>query len=459
MTFRLSKDNKKDKKADKKSKNSMPTISNPYDVKKGVEMKIDSETGQYINVPRCLLGFIPMSSTASVSNDGDIDSQLVPDLPLGSNTNPVISAPYDISHEIHVDYNAETGFSGLPPEIAAMLKKNEISKAEVMKNPQDVLDVINFLHEPGKTGMPNQPPPPEPEKLPSLESILKPENPNSFLQQVEKLDEGSTCTIYSAFSPEINETVAMKEMALTEKNQKLLLEETRIMAAMSHKNIVKFYSAYRVNSTLWILMELMDGGSLTNVATYCDCQEPHIAYFAREVLQALEYMHSHHKIHRDIKTDNVLLKANGEVRLADFGYTAQLSASSECRKSVVGTPYWMAPELIKSQPYTFSVDIWSLGIMCRELAEGEPPYVEVPPMKALYMIVSSGIPEISDKESRSPAFLDFLDKCLCLEPEKRPTAKELLKHPFIQMACEMKFIPPLIKLASELAMTEEFNDF
>jgi p21-activated kinase 1 len=206
-------------------------------------------------------------------------------------------------------------------------------------------------------------------------------------------------------------------------------------------------------------MELMDGGSLTNIATYCECQEPHIAYFAREVLKALDYMHKRNKIHRDIKTDNVLLKKNGEVKLGDFGYTAQLSSDQECRKSVVGTPYWMAPELIKSKPYSFAVDIWSLGIMCRELAEGEPPYVEVPPMRALYLIVSSGIPPISNPETRSPEMLDFLDQCLKVDPKTRPSAETLLRHPFLKIAAVQSQIPPLVKLAEELSSAEDFNEF
>jgi len=248
-------------------------------------------------------------------------------------------------------------------------------------------------------------------------------------------------------------------MTLNPKNENLLIEETRLMASMNHPNVIRFISAHRIDSTLWILMELMDGGSLTNVATYCECQEPHIAYFAREVLKALSYLHANNKIHRDIKTDNVLLKRDGEVRLADFGYTKQLSSSAECRKSIVGTPYWMAPELIRSSPYSFAVDIWSLGIMCRELAEGEPPYVQVPPLKALLLIVTDGIPEISEPENRSPEFLDFLDKCLAKDPAQRPTAVALLEHPFIRKACDIKYIPPLIELAQQLAANDDFEEF
>ncbi|KAH0788642.1 STE family protein kinase [Histomonas meleagridis] len=430
-------------------------VSRPYDVRAGVKITIDSQTGQYVNVPRCLIGFIPLSSAASFQKN--LDPSLEPTLP-GAKPKPIVSAPYDLIHEVHVDFNSETGFSGLPPEWEKILKKSDLSKDEVLQNPQGVLDILNFMNESTKPA-PIEMNTTSDDNLPPLSQIIKPANPLKFLKNIEKLDEGSTCIIYSAYHPELDETIAVKEMQLNETNEEAILEETRLMASMHHENIVSFYAAYRVKSTLWILMELMDGGSLTNVATYCECQEPHIAYFAREVLKALDYMHKQNKIHRDIKTDNVLLKPTGEVRLADFGYTAQLSSSNDFRKSVVGTPYWMSPELIKSLPYSFAVDIWSLGILCRELAEGEPPYVDVPPMKALYMIVSVGIPEISAKDQRSPEFLDFLDKCLNVDPDQRPSAEELLKHPFIEMACETKFIPPLIQLAAQLATNEEFNDF
>lgn len=251
----------------------------------------------------------------------------------------------------------------------------------------------------------------------------------------------------------------LKKWFSLQKNESVLLQETNLMAQMKHPNIIGFFGAYRVGQMLWILMEYMSGGSLTNIATYCECQEPHIAYFAREVLKSLQYMHKENKIHRDIKTDNVLLTSDGQVKLADFGYAAQLGNSSEFRKSIVGTPYWMSPELIKATPYSFSVDIWSLGILCRELAEGEPPYVDIPPMKALYFIMSQGIPEISNKESRTPSFLNFLDLCLTKDPNLRPTATQLLDHPFILTACDVKYIPPLLSLAQQIALEDDFGEF
>jgi p21-activated kinase 1 len=230
------------------------------------------------------------------------------------------------------------------------------------------------------------------------------------------------------------------------------------MSKMRCPNIVTFHGAYRVGEYLWILMEFMTGGSLTDVAKFCEPQETHIAYFAREVLAALDYMHSQKMIHRDIKTDNVLVHKDGTVKLVDFGYSAQLSNAGDSRQEVVGTPYWMAPEIIKGDPYSFPVDIWSLGIMCRELADGEPPFVHLSPLRAFVPIITEGIPEISKKDSRSRQFLDFLSKCLSLDPTKRPTAADLLKDPFLRTACDKRFIPGLLRLAGRTGEEEELED-
>lgn len=293
--------------------------------------------------------------------------------------------------------------------------------------------------------------------LPVIDDIIIKEDPKNFLKNVKQFDKGSTCTIYKAEYE--GQEIIVKEMIIDKDNEQPLLEETRLMASMNSEYIVKFISAYRVDDHLWILMEYMDGGSLTNIATFCDCQEEHIAYFAHEILCALDYMHKQHKIHRDIKTDNVLLSKDGKVKLADFGFTAQLDRKRPKRKSIVGTPYWMAPELIRSQPYTYSVDIWSLGVLCRELAEGAPPYADLPPLKALYQIQSVGVPPLSNEEERSPEFIDFLKQCLKMNPYERPTAETLLKHPFLNSACDIMYIPPLIKFADELAKNNNYPGF
>lgn len=439
-------------------------ISDPYDVKDGIHLTVDEATGRYHNVPRCLLHAIPQDNAASIVEDETISPELRPTT-TGRNMMSIpefnkrveISAPYEIEHLTHVTFDPQKGFVGLPPEWDKILKKSGFQKEEISENPEAVLDVIKFMQKPMQPA--SQPQTDESVTLPPIQDVVQKTNPKTFLKNMESIDEGSTCKVYKADNPLTGTVVAVKEMILTDKNRQTLFIETRLMATMNHPNIIKFYSAHLIENTLWILMELMDGGSLTNVATYCDVQEPQIAYFAREVLQALDYMHKHNKIHRDIKTDNVLLKSNGEVRLADFGYTAQLESREQTRKSMVGTPYWMAPELIKYQPYSYGVDIWSLGIMCRELAEGEPPYADSPPMRALFLISTKGIPPISDGDNRSTEFLDFLDLCLSMDPAGRPSAETLLHHPFLSKACEKKYIVPLIELAKQLCAQEEFDDF
>lgn len=431
-------------------------VSTPYNVKKGVCVTQNSETGQFENVPKPMVEIVGKDATKNVIDNG-IDQELLPQGKVTTFNGLAITGPLAVEHVVHVDVDEQGNFHGLPDELQRQLKASGFKRDEILNQTQDVLDTINFLEDPAQATDPRNSTVRPIEALPPLETFLRYDDPKTFLKNLCKIDEGSTCTVYTA---DYNGTkIAAKEMVLNEKNTKTLLDETRLMNSMKSDHIVAFHSAHRVEDTLWILMEYMDGGSLTNIATYCDCQEPHIAYFAREILLALEYMHSQNKIHRDIKTDNVLLNQKGFVKLADFGYTAQLKSSGESRKSIVGTPYWMAPELIRALPYSFEVDIWSLGILCRELAEGEPPYVEVPPMRALFLIVSQGIPEISNKETRSPQFLDFLSLCLDSDPKKRPSATELLNHPFIQMACDIQFIPPLLQLATDLAKNEEFDEF
>ena len=434
------------------------TVSSPYDFQRGVCVTLD-ENGQYKDVPREILGrAIPKSAVANFVDGSTIDRSLLPKPETTVCDGNEISGPLGVTHICHVTMDPDGALVGLPPEWEEKLR--DFKKEEIIEHPEEVVDTINFFSDPNAATSPANAVVRDEkvEPLPPLESFLRSDDPRTFLEDLQKIDEGSTCVVYTATYE--GKKIAVKEMVLTEKNTKTLLEETRLMASMNCPKIVGFISAHRVGDNLWILMEYMNGGSLTNIATFCDCQEPHIAYFAREVLIGLQYMHAQNKIHRDIKTDNVLLTEEGLVKLADFGYTAQLTNSGESRKSIVGTPYWMAPELIRAQPYSFSVDIWSLGIMCRELAEGEPPYVDTPPMRALFLIVTQPLPEISNIESRSPEFLDFLDCCLNTDPEARPTATELLNHPFLTRACDIQYIPPLLKLARELAADEDkFDSF
>ncbi|OHT05925.1 Serine/threonine-protein kinase PAK 1 [Tritrichomonas foetus] len=350
-------------------------------------------------------------------------------------------------HLVEVDENAELGLVGLPHENGKQLKASGFIKKEIIENQRDVIDEINMIQNSGK-----QPQIAESEStnshlvIPAASDVILNTDPRIFLTDLVKIGAGSTCKIYTAMYN--GSKVVVKEKMLNQ-NEKPLINEIRLMAAMKHSHIVNFISAHRVGSSIWIIMEYMNCGSISNIASYCDCNESEVAYFVREALLGIEYLHSQKIIHRDIKTDNVLISEDGSIKLADFGSAAQLFNEGENRKSVVGTPYWMAPELIKGIPYSYKVDIWSLGVMCRELAEGDPPYVELPPREALFEITSKGLPLISNIRQRSSELLDFLDLCLKLDPKERPTATELLTHTFLQKACDISHIPSLIKKAHD----------
>lgn len=181
-----------------------------------------------------------------------------------------------------------------------------------------------------------------------------------------------------------------------------------------------------------------------------------IAAVCREVLLALKFLHDNDVIHRDIKSDNILLDSNGAVKLTDFGFCAQINAVSDFatrhskRETMVGTPYWMAPEMVTRKPYGTKVDIWSLGIMAIEMLDGEPPYLNEKPLRALYQIATNGRPDIqTDMSDKSKELQDFLDQCLTVDPLQRPSANDLLNHPFIGTACPLVYLKPLIKAAQE----------
>jgi len=178
--------------------------------------------------------------------------------------------------------------------------------------------------------------------------------------------------------------------------------------------------------------------------------EAEIAFIMAETLKALKYIHQLHRVHRDIKSDNILLNDKGDVKLADFGYAAQLTQQRSKRTTVVGTPYWMAPEVIAGSDYDNKVDIWSVGIMLMEMAEGEPPYMEFPPLRALFLITTQGIPPLKNAAKWSPDMADFLSKCLTQDFAKRPDAGTLLKHPFINRAGSPGCIVANLRKAKEI---------
>ncbi|KND03890.1 STE/STE20/PAKA protein kinase [Spizellomyces punctatus DAOM BR117] len=289
-----------------------------------------------------------------------------------------------------------------------------------------------------------------------LTAICNQADPTKLYRNLVKIGQGASGGVFTAYQVGSNSAVAIKQMNLEQQPKKdLIINEILVMKDSRHKNIVNYIDSFLWKGDLWVVMEYMEGGSLTDCVTSNFMTEGQIAAVCKETLEGLAHLHSKGVIHRDIKSDNVLLGLDGQIKLTDFGFCAQLNEDQAKRTTMVGTPYWMAPEVVTRKEYGPKVDIWSLGIMAIEMVEGEPPYLNENPLRALYLIATNGTPALQNPENLSPVFRDFLRVSLEVDAEKRPNSVELLKHPFLQSADPLRNLVPLIKAARDQAKKQK----
>ncbi|XP_053450191.1 serine/threonine-protein kinase PAK 6 isoform X3 [Nycticebus coucang] len=281
----------------------------------------------------------------------------------------------------------------------------------------------------------------------ALRMVVDQGDPRLLLDSYVKIGEGSTGIVCLAREKHSGRQVAVKMMDLRKQQRReLLFNEVVIMRDYQHVNVVEMYKSYLVGEELWVLMEFLQGGALTDIISQVRLNEEQIATVCEAVLQALAYLHAQGVIHRDIKSDSILLTLDGRVKLSDFGFCAQISKDVPKRKSLVGTPYWMAPEVISRSLYATEVDIWSMGIMVIEMVDGEPPYFSDSPVQAMKRLRDNPPPKLKNSHKVSPVLRDFLERMLMRDPQERATAQELLDHPFLLQTGLPECLVPLIQL-------------
>ncbi|XP_063056126.1 STE20-like kinase b [Engraulis encrasicolus] len=302
-------------------------------------------------------------------------------------------------------------------------------------------------------------------KKKQYEHVHRDANPEEIWEIIGELGDGAFGKVYKAQNKQTGVLAAAKVIdTKSEEELEDYMVEIEILASCDHKNIVKLLDAFYFEAKLWILIEFCGGGAVDAVMLELErpLTEPQIRVVCRQTLEALLYLHENKVIHRDLKAGNILLSLDGDVKLADFGVSAKNTKTIQRRDSFIGTPYWMAPEVVmcetsKDRPYDYKADVWSLGITLIELAQVEPPNHEMNPMRVLLKIAKADPPTLMQPSKWSPEFSDFLRRSLDKNVDNRWSTVQLLQHPFVVNVTENRPLRELIAEA-KAEVTEEIEE-
>ncbi|XP_075699330.1 STE20-like serine/threonine-protein kinase [Rhinoderma darwinii] len=299
-------------------------------------------------------------------------------------------------------------------------------------------------------------------KKKQYEHVKRDQNPEEFWEIIGELGDGAFGKVFKAQNKETGILAAAKVIdTKSEDELEDYMVEIDILASCDHPHIVKLLDAFYYENNLWILIEFCAGGAVDAVMLELErpLTEPQIRVVCKQTLEALVYLHDNKIIHRDLKAGNILLTLDGDVKLADFGVSAKNTRTLQRRDSFIGTPYWMAPEVVmcetsKDRPYDFKADVWSLGVTLIEMAQIEPPHHELNPMRVLLKIAKSEPPTLAQPSRWSRDFSNFLKKCLEKNLDARWTPVQLLQHPFVSMVNTSKPVRELIAEAKAEVLEE-----
>eukprot|EP01097_Dermamoeba_algensis_P007059 TRINITY_DN4413_c0_g1_i1.p1 TRINITY_DN4413_c0_g1~~TRINITY_DN4413_c0_g1_i1.p1 ORF type:complete len:407 (-),score=49.84 TRINITY_DN4413_c0_g1_i1:292-1482(-) len=261
-------------------------------------------------------------------------------------------------------------------------------------------------------------------------TFVEVENIKKLYKFSEQAGKGGYGKVFEAKESATGRLVALKK--ITKDSVKYQEMEVGALKSLKHPNIVEFVTAHRASGTTWVVMEFLEGGPLSAAVESFQFSEAQIAYFTKEILKGLSYMHNLHYVHRDIKSDNIMLSVDAKIKIVDFGLVASCEGGKATK--LCGSPFWMAPEMISKQPYSYAVDIWSFGVVVMEMIDASLVH-KYSKLKHMWTVASKGInPDLVDIEKLScdSRLKEFLSMCLTHDQEKRPTAEQLSQHPFLE---------------------------